>query len=128
MSREIKFRAWDKQDKKMYSMVNDYFSGRTIWYLNTQECESEFEIMQFTGLKDKNGVEIYEKDYVRLGRNGIFIIDFTNGKFEAFYLNSDGSYDDEFEDGLANSITKNIEVVGNKFVDNKKILKEINND
>jgi uncharacterized phage protein (TIGR01671 family) len=57
--REIKFRAWDTEVKTMYSDLK---------YLPPFKCNENEEIwvmMQFTGLKDKVGKEIYEGDIIR---------------------------------------------------------------
>lgn len=58
MNREIKFRAWTKDhwidDGMRYDYQNSIYIESCGW--------DEFPIMQFTGLKDKNGKEIYEGD------------------------------------------------------------------
>ncbi len=56
--REIKFRYWDEQEKTMY--VSD---GLASFFSSFEMLD--MPLMQYTGLKDKNGKEIYEGDIVK---------------------------------------------------------------
>jgi len=148
MKREIKFRAWCQNGERYW--MNDFVSITNHPTHNIQDHRLNYEIskafdddnidsglstlcldvMQYTGLKDKNGIEIYEGDICcDYFDNAIGVIKFINGCFvyEALY---DDMFDNIAEDSKKFRVplmkrvmyeNQYVEVIGNIY-ENKELL------
>ena len=125
MSREIKFRAWDNRLNKYIDMFLGFtINDGVLEYLeDVFNVKKQVIIEQYTGLKDKNGVKIYEGDYIK-AKSTIYEIEWFNTAFWAIPDIGYGSSQPisslyEYEDGIAYKI----EVIGN-IHENQELLDE----
>ena len=124
--REIKFRAWDRFKQRWSNYkINDgtvYFMDKNtgVWYGSYNKRYKDFNLMQYTGLKDMRGKEIYEGDilFESFGEKYYKVV-FENGSFRAEF---EGDFE-EYSFDLIDVVAQGCEVVGNIY-ENAELLGE----
>ena len=85
MNRELKFRIWDKEDM-------DYIGLVSVIFGNENKLLDNQVVMQYTGLNDKNGKEIYEGDIIEGGYLNPLGDGFVSKKYVIEYDIEKGGY------------------------------------
>lgn len=114
--REIKFRAWDF-DTKVMIPISTFDFEEDLCGKDTENFADGFygrKLMQFTGLKDKNGKEIYEGDILN---------HYDYGHFQIAYEDFNGKFISVGEVGYGDvGIAKYSEIIGNIY-ENPELVK-----
>lgn len=127
--RDIKFRAWNKDIKEMFE-VGQITLEKGIWDYQPDDrkhigisipYQPSFILMQYTGLKDKNGKEIYEGDIIQYEDITKGLVRYSK-KYAQYVLVNTGSVKDEFEP-LGDYNMEVFEIIGNEF-DNPDLLEK----
>lgn len=132
--REIKFRAWDKVEKRfgyvtihpsqLSWMSPKYSQQNLVMEIDNDISGVEFINIegwqQFTGLHDKNGKEVFEGDICREKGEPDYIVNFSDGCFRGDDIHNWDIMVDHFP--ICKSLTEKCEIIGNIY-ENGDLLK-----
>lgn len=125
-----KFRCWDEPNKTMRFNDEIVIWGGQVYINEKKELDAKIKgfsclpeyLMQSTGLKDKNGTEIYEGDLVQNGRGEIgyvtyllqetgFVVVLKNTDYRLGHRNTGESYDMAYWHEIIGNIYENTELL-----------------
>lgn len=126
--REIKFRAWDKEQKEWvkYSITDNipiFCHNTSRW--RTDKAGERFVLSQYTGLKDDNDREIYEDDIIKAVSfaKPIGIVKYSDEN-QAFIFNDLDKKYRGYSTALMNQFDDGFEILGNIY-ENPELLEEV---
>lgn len=135
--RPIKFRAWDKEYYEMCYKIDaiSFRDGACFVTFNRKKIEATDDLkvpdrailLEYTGLLDKNGKEVYEGDIIIGWDSGLTtkaVLKFGTGTYDSGHYRFTGFYFDDIEEDFAKNSwnIELMEVVGNIY-ENPELLK-----
>jgi uncharacterized phage protein (TIGR01671 family) len=124
--KEIKFRAWDVINKKMYPVAFPIWNWIIEWKIDftnhtIEKIDSDWDdrpiVMQYTWLKDKNGKEVYEWDIV-ISQDVEWVVKMVDWAFDIYKDDTKQYYDDMRQIYFTES---SMEIIGNIY-ENPELL------
>jgi len=117
LNNELKFKIWNKAKKKMYISGSLSFSSERHSFVVFADKEmglykdEDIEILQFTGQKDQNNKEIYQRDIIEIeGRR--FIVTWDNNRGGWAYTDVERRLTSQ---AFGRSVANSCQVIGNEF-------------
>lgn len=120
--RTIKFRAWDEADKTIRKVTAINWYDECVYMDETpmtgvRRALANLNLMQFTGLLDKNGKEIYEGDVLKHEHDAVSSVEWLDGCFVVRHWWNKKPSDCDFI-----AVKNKFEIIGNIY-ENPELLK-----